>query len=144
MLYGIINYIMNSLLLLFLLLIIYSQTYISYIIFLLCMIHIVLYIFLLGNYYLALIYLTIYIGSIAILFIYILMVLSIVSSSTYGYLLFLLPFITISIMILGIYFPYYSLIINNIFNISYSLYSTLLIPIGLILFIAMVFAIRSI
>lgn len=135
---------MNSLLLLFLLLIISSQTYLSYIIFLLCMIHIVLYIFWLGNYYLALIYLMIYIGSIAILFIYILMVLSIVSYNNYGYILFILPFITISIMILGIYFPYYNNIINNILILSYSLYSTLLIPIGLILFIAMVFAIRSI
>lgn len=135
---------MNSLLLLFLLLIISSQTYIAYIMFLLCMIHIVLYILLLGNYYLAIIYLMIYIGSIAILFIYILMVLSIVSYTNYGYLLFLLPFVVISITILGIYMPNYSIIINNILILSYSLYSTLLIPIGLILFIAMVFAIRSI
>jgi NADH:ubiquinone oxidoreductase subunit 6 (subunit J) len=108
------------------------------------MIHIVLYIFLLGNYYLALIYLIIYIGSIAILFIYILMVLSIVNTNYYGYILFLLPFITISIIILGINIPIYEINIFNIKSISYEIYSTLLIPIAFILFLAMIFAIKSI
>jgi hypothetical protein len=88
---------MNSLLLLLLLILIGSHTYVSYITFLLCMIHLVLYIFLLGNYYLSLIYFMIYLGSIAILFVYILMVLSIISSHRQGYLVFILPFISISL-----------------------------------------------
>lgn len=135
---------MNSLLLLLVLLIISSQTYISYIIFLLCMLHVVLYILLLGNFYFALIYLMIYIGSIAILFIYILMVLSIVSYNSSGYILFILPFISLFITLLGIYIPDYSLIINNLLNISNLLYSNILIPIAFIIFIAMVYSIRSI
>ena len=132
---------MNSLLLLFLLLILSSNTYVSYITFLLCMIHIVLSIFLLGNSYLSLIYLIIYIGSIAILFIYILMVLSIISSYRYGYLLFLLPFTTLSL--LGISINSNNLLFN-VLTYSYSIYTSLLIPIALILFVAMIFAIRSI
>ena len=135
---------MNSLLLLFVLLIISSQTYISYILFILCMLHIVLYILLLGNYYFGLIYLMIYIGSIAILFIYILMVLSNVSYETSGYLLFILPFISLSITLLGIWISDYSIIINNILNISNLLYTNILIPIAFIIFIAMVYSIRSI
>ncbi len=132
---------MNTLLLLFILLILSSNTYISYITFLLCMIHLVLNIFLLGNSYLSLIYLIIYIGSIAILFIYILMVLSIISSYRYGYLLFLLPFITLSL--LGIFTTNNGLIFN-LLTYSYSIYTSLIIPIALILFVAMIFAIRSI
>ena len=133
---------MNSLLLLFLLLILSSNTYVSYITFLLCMIHIVLSIFLLGNSYLSLIYLIIYIGSIAILFIYILMVLSIISSYRYGYLLFMLPFTTLSL--LGISINSNNSIIFNVLTYSYSIYTSLIIPIALILFVAMLFAIRSI
>lgn len=135
---------MNSLLLLLILLIISSQTYISYILFILCMLHIVLYIILLGNFYFGLIYLMIYIGSIAILFIYILMVLSNVSYENSGYILFILPFISLSIILLGIYIPEYSIIINNILNISNLLYTNILIPIAFIIFIAMVYSIRSI
>nr|YP_010554965.1 NADH dehydrogenase subunit 6 [Amoeboaphelidium protococcarum]UYP50897.1 NADH dehydrogenase subunit 6 [Amoeboaphelidium protococcarum]UYP50920.1 NADH dehydrogenase subunit 6 [Amoeboaphelidium protococcarum] len=132
---------MNTLLLLLLFLLVSSRTYISYITFLLAMVEIVLLILLLGNYYLSLVYLMIYVGSIAILFIYILMVLSIIEPSAESYLLFLLPFITISI--LGISIPYYSEI-SNILTISYQIYSSLIIPIGILLFLAMIFAIRSI
>lgn len=105
------------------------------------MINIVLGIFLLGNYYLSLIYFIIYIGSIAILFIYILMVLSIISSYRYGYLLFILPFITLSL--LGISINNNSLLFN-IHDYSYSIYTSLIIPIGIIIFVALIFAIRSI
>lgn len=130
------------LLLLLILLIISSNTYISYISFLLCMIHLVLYILILGNYYLALVYLIIYIGSIAILFIYILMVLSIVGNKNrYGYLLFILPFLFISL--LGTFFND-NFYIYNILTYSYSIYTELLIPIGLLLLIAMIFAIKYI
>ena len=132
---------MNTLLFLFILFILSSNTYISYITFLLCMINIVLGIFLLGNYYLSLIYFIIYIGSIAILFIYILMVLSIISSYRYGYLLFILPFITLSL--LGISINNNSLLFN-IHDYSYSIYTSLIIPIGIIIFVALIFAIRSI
>ena len=132
---------MNTLLFLFILFILSSNTYISYITFLLCMINIVLGIFLLGNTYLSLIYFIIYIGSIAILFIYILMVLSIISSYRYGYLLFIFPFITLSL--LGLSINNYSLLFN-IHDYSYSIYTSLLIPIGVIIFVALIFAIRSI
>lgn len=133
---------MNTLLFLFILLILSSQTYFCYLIFLLCMIHLVFIILLLGHFYLSLIYLIIYIGSIAILFIYILMVLSIVSSYRSGYLFFILPIIIcfslcgFSIFLYGNFF--------TLLNYSYSFYTTLLIPIGFILLIAMIFAIKSI
>jgi hypothetical protein len=133
---------MNTLLFLFILFILSSNTYISYITFLLCMINIVLGIFLLGNSYLSLIYFIIYVGSIAILFIYILMVLSIISSYRYGYLLFIFPFITLSL--LGISINNNSFILSTIHNYSYSIYTSLLIPIGVIIFVALIFAIRSI
>ena len=132
---------MNTLLLLYIILIISSQTYISYITFLLCMIHLILYILLLGNYYLSLMYLIIYIGSIAILFIYILMVLSIVSSYRYGYLLFLFPLLSIGLF--GISIQTYGLLFNVV-SLAYGIYTTLLIPIAILLFVAMIFAIRSI
>lgn len=132
---------MNTLLFLFILFILSSNTYISYITFLLCMINIVLGIFLLGNNYLSLIYFIIYIGSIAILFIYILMVLSIISSYRYGYLLFIFPFITLSL--LGISINNNALLFN-VHDYSYSIYTSLLIPIGVIIFVALIFAIRSI
>lgn len=134
---------MNTLLILLLLLLISSQTYISYIIFLISMIDIILYIILLGNYYLAIIFLIIYIGSIAILFIYILMVLSIISERKSGYLIYILPIISLGILILGINIPNY-LNNYNIINLSYNLFTDLLLPIGLILFLSMIFAIRSI
>lgn len=133
---------MNIFLFLFILIILSSQTYLCYLIFLLCMIHLVFIILLLGHFYLSLIYLLIYIGSIAILFIYILMVLSIISSYRSGYLLFLLPiFISFSLcgFIISFYGNFYTLL-----NYSYSFYTSLLIPIGLILLISMIFAIRSI
>jgi hypothetical protein len=132
---------MNTLLLLYIILIISSQTYVSYITFLLCMIHLILYILLLGNYYLSLMYLIIYIGSIAILFIYILMVLSIVSSYRYGYLLFLFPLLSIGLF--GISIQTYGLLFNVV-SLAYNIYTTLLIPIAILLFVAMIFAIRSI
>lgn len=132
---------MNSIIILLVLFLISSQTYISYITFLLCMIHLIFYILLLGNYYLSLIYLIIYVGSIAILFVYILMVLSIITSYRYGYILFILPLIILSI--LGIYIPYHSNL-YNILTLSYSIYTSLIIPISLILLIAMIFAIRYI
>jgi hypothetical protein len=132
---------MNTLLLLYIILIISSQTYVSYITFLLCMIHLILYILLLGNYYLSLMYLIIYIGSIAILFIYILMVLSIVSSYRYGYLLFLFPLFSIGIF--GISIQTYGLLFN-VLSLAFNIYTTLLIPIAILLFVAMIFAIRSI
>lgn len=135
---------MNSLLILFILLILSNQTHVSYILFILSIIHIVINIILLGNIYLALIYFFIYIGSIAILFIYILMVLSIISYNNNGYILFILPFITISIILLGLYYPINNNIVYNILDLSSNLYNILLLPISLILFITMVFAIRSI
>lgn len=133
---------MLSLLIILILLLLSSQTYISYIYFLLSTLLLVISILTLGNYYLGLIYLMIYIGSIAILFIYILMVLSIISSYRYGYLLFLISFILI-------YSAFGTLSLNSemiytILNISIEIYSIILIPIALILFIAMIFAIRSI
>lgn len=132
---------MNSLLLLLILILIGSHTYVSYITFLLCMIHLVIYIFLLGNYYLSLIYFMIYLGSIAILFIYILMVLSIISSHRQGYLVFILPFISISLLGLDL-----DIKMGNTFNLldlSHLLYQgTLLIPLAILLFVAMIFAIR--
>jgi len=132
---------MNILLLLFIFLILSSHTYVSYITFLLCMINLVLSIFLLGNSYLSLVYLIIYIGSIAILFIYILMVFSLVSSYRSGYLLFLLPFTTLSL--LGLSWNHNGLLFN-VLTYSYSIYSSLLFPLALLLFVAMIFAIRSI
>lgn len=132
---------MSILLLLLIFLILSSHTYVSYITFLLCMINLVLSLFLLGNPYLSLIYLIIYIGSIAILFIYILMVFSLVSSSRSGYLLFLLPLTTLSLLGLSWNHNY---LIFNFLTYSYSVYSSLLLPLALLLFIAMIFAIRSI
>jgi hypothetical protein len=107
------------------------------------MLLIILNILIIGNYYIGLIYLMIYIGSIAILFIYILMVLSLISSYRYGYILFIL---LILLSIENILFGFNSIISNsfNIINLSINLYSFLLIPIALILFIAMIFSIRSI
>lgn len=133
---------MSTLLLLLILLLLSSQTYVSYILFLMSMILMIFQIFLLGNSYIALIYLMIYIGSIAILFIYILMVLSIINDDRYGYLLFILP-IFIFITLFGITLPTYSETFN-ILTLSYSIYTSLLLPIALLLFIAMIFAIRSI
>ncbi len=131
-----------SILLLFLIFILLSShTYISYITFLLAMINIVFSIFLLGNHYLSLIYLIIYLGSIAILFIYILMVFSLISSYRLGSILFLLPLTTISL--LGLSWNNNGLIFN-ILTYSYSISTSLLLPIALLLFIAMIFAIRSI
>jgi hypothetical protein len=86
-------------------------------------------------------YLIIYIGSIAILFIYILMVLSIVSSYRYGYLLFLFPLLSIGLF--GISIQTYGLLFNVV-SLAYGIYTTLLIPIAILLFVAMIFAIRSI
>jgi NADH:ubiquinone oxidoreductase subunit 6 (subunit J) len=132
---------MNILLLLFIFLILSSHTYVSYITFLLCMINLVLSIFLLGNSYLSLVYLIIYIGSIAILFIYILMVFELVSSYRSGYFLFLLPFTTLSL--LGLSWNHNGLLFNFL-TYSYSIYSSLLLPLAILLFVAMIFAIRSI
>jgi len=98
-------------------------------------------ILLLGNYYLALIFLMIYLGSIAILFIYILMVLSIISTYKYGYILFIISIF--SIFIMGNIIINYDLL-TNILYINKELFTILLLPISLILFIAMIFAIRSI
>lgn len=136
---------MNTILLLLVFLLISSQTYISYIIFLLTMIEIVLLIFLLGNYYLSLIYLMIYIGSIAILFIYILMVLSIIDKDNSNSILLFSTSLIIgaSIFLLGTEIPYYSQV-YNILNISYEIYNHILIPISILLFLSMIFAIRSI
>lgn len=133
---------MSTVFILIILLLLSSQTYISYIFFLLATVSLTSLVMLLGNYYIGLIYLMIYVGSIAVLFIYILMVLSIVSSYRYGYLLFLL-----SSLIIFYLFGTLSLtseMIYTILNISTQLYSILLFPIALILFIAMIFAIRSI
>ena len=133
---------MSTLFILIILLLLSSQTYVSYIFFLLATVSLTSLMMLLGNYYIGLIYLMIYVGSIAVLFIYILMVLSIVSSYRYGYLLFILaPLLTFYL------FGTISLtseMVYTILNISTQLYSSLLLPIALILFIAMIFAIRSI
>ncbi len=133
---------MSTFFILIILLLLSSQTYISYIFFLLATVSLTSLVMLLGNYYIGLIYLMIYVGSIAVLFIYILMVLSIVSSYRYGYLLFIL----LSLIIFYLFgtLSLTSEMIYTIYNISTQLYEIILFPIALILFIAMIFAIRSI
>lgn len=133
---------MITLFILIILLLLSSQTYLSYIFFLLATVLLVLYILILGHYYIGLIYLMIYVGSIAVLFIYILMVLSIISSYRYGYLLFILSFFIIFSVFGTISLT--SEMLYNTLSVSIELYSILLLPIALILFIAMIFAIRSI
>ena len=132
---------MISLLIILILLLLSSQTYISYILFLIIMILLILQILILGNYYIGLIYLMIYVGSIAILFIYILMVLSIIGNYQYGYLLF---FISLLLFFIFGTISLTSEIIFNILNLSKGIYSILLLPISLLLFLAMIFSIRSI
>lgn len=132
------------------LLIISSHTYIAYLSFILAMLNIIFYMFILGYYYLGLIYILIYIGSIAVLFAYLLMMLSLIIDINYGHILFIFPILLC--IILGIFiFGNYNYIeiqdelINfNILDISYLLYTEILIPIGILLFLAMVFAIKYI
>lgn len=132
---------MTFLFCLFIFILLSSHTYFAYILFLLSMLNLVFSILLLGNYYLSLIYIIIYLGSIAILFIYILMVFELISSNKTGYLLFLIPLSIISL--LGLWWNNIHLLFN-ILNYSFIINNELLIPIGILLFVAMIFTIRSI
>ena len=140
-----------GIILILILLIVSSHTYIAYICFILIMLNVVFFMYLLGYLYLALIYTLIYIGSIAILFAYILMMLSITIDINYGHILFISPtFISLfySMYIFGnfdsIYYLYYDLDTFNILSLSYFLYTDIMIPIGLLLFLGMFFVIKYI